>query len=138
MLEMDLELDHHRKINRNSGTDNTALLPPSQPPSLPLFPAVQHDASSSWASSVFDEKKGELRGLRADVALRAHQSSLSSLESTVSSLEREHDKTRKASDLSARFVDWFSSRGQVSDRANERRHGGSGCGGWPLGSIFIV
>lgn len=78
---------------------------------------------------VFDGvKKGELRGLRADVALRAHQSSLCSLESTVSSLEREHDKTRKASDLSARFVDWFSSRGQVSDRATERRHG-SGCGG---------
>eukprot|EP00904_Undaria_pinnatifida_P010983 jgi/Undpi1/7014/HiC_scaffold_21.g09488.m1 len=55
----------------------------------------------------------ELRGLRADGALMARQSSLSSLESMVSSLSREHDKTRKTSDLSARFVDWFSSRGQA-------------------------
>lgn len=55
-----------------------------------------------------------LRALREDCALRAPQASLSSLESTVSCLEREHAKTRRASDLTGRFVDWFSSRGQVS------------------------
>ncbi|CAM9558558.1 unnamed protein product, partial [Pylaiella littoralis] len=51
--------------------------------------------------------------LRADCATRARQASLSELASTVTRLEGEHDKTRKASDLTGRFVDWFSSRGQA-------------------------
>eukprot|EP00752_Nemacystus_decipiens_P001689 g1637.t1 len=55
-----------------------------------------------------------LRALRADCAQRALQASLSGLESTVLGLEKEHAKTRKASDLAGRFVDWFSTRGQLS------------------------
>ncbi|CAM9660079.1 unnamed protein product, partial [Ectocarpus fasciculatus] len=51
--------------------------------------------------------------LRADCALRARQASLASLETTVSRLQEEHAKTRRASDLTGRFVDWFSSRGQA-------------------------
>eukprot|EP00903_Cladosiphon_okamuranus_P015561 g14366.t1 len=54
-----------------------------------------------------------LRALREDLGQRARQASLSSLERTVSQLDREHAKTRKASDLTGRFVDWFSSRGQA-------------------------
>ncbi|CAM9485459.1 unnamed protein product, partial [Sphacelaria rigidula] len=54
-----------------------------------------------------------LSALRADCALRARQSDLVSLESQVCCLETEHAKTRRASDLAARFVDWFSSRGEA-------------------------
>ncbi|CAN0410621.1 unnamed protein product, partial [Ectocarpus sp. 12 AP-2014] len=51
--------------------------------------------------------------LRADCSLRARQASLASLETTVSRLQEEHAKTKRASDLTGRFVDWFSSRGQA-------------------------
>ena len=63
-----------------------------------------------------------LRAIRDDCAQRAQQASLVLLESTVSVLEREHAKTRKASDLTGRFVDWFSSRGQVCAVNDPRQH----------------
>ncbi|CAN0381053.1 unnamed protein product, partial [Ascophyllum nodosum] len=57
--------------------------------------------------------KESLEALRADCALRAKQSTFSKLRATVSSLEAEHSKTRKSSDIAARFIDWFSSRGEA-------------------------